>query len=105
MKCINNAKWWSLAALLLFVAATFQIASSHFIPGAVFFGAASCFTAAAGKYRLERGSLMRKPDRTRRKAPVVIDTHNGLGGTNAVKAGQTVPGICRAGHEIQGGDA
>ncbi len=62
MKCINNAKWWSLAALLLFVAATFQIASSHFIPGAVFFGAASCFTAAAGKYQKQEAAGKGQPD-------------------------------------------
>ena len=51
MKNNNAAKYWSLAALLMFVAATFQIVSERFLLGAVCFGAAACFLAAAGKYR------------------------------------------------------
>ncbi len=45
------AKCWSFAALLMFVAATFQITSEHFLIGAVCLGSAACFLAVAGKYR------------------------------------------------------
>ena len=45
------SKWWSLAAVLMFTAATFQIVSVRFLPGAICFGAAACFLRAAGKYR------------------------------------------------------
>ena len=45
------SKCWSLAALLMFAAATFQIAVDRFPIGAVCFGSAACFLAAAGKYR------------------------------------------------------
>ena len=51
MKNKDIAKWWSLAAVLMFAAAVFQIVSEHFIVGAIFFGAAVCFLSAAGKYR------------------------------------------------------
>ena len=51
MKNKDIAKWWSLAAVLMFAAATFQIVSERFLIGAVCFGAAACFMAAAGKYR------------------------------------------------------
>ena len=51
MKNKNIAKCWSLAALLMFVTATFQIVSERFLIGAVFFGAAVCSLSAAGKYR------------------------------------------------------
>ena len=51
MKNKDIAKWWSLAAVLMFTAATFQIVSGHFLLGAVCFGAAACFLAAAGRYR------------------------------------------------------
>ena len=54
MKNKKIAKWWSLAAVLMFAAATFQIVSERFLLGAVCFGAAACFMAAAGKYRKSR---------------------------------------------------
>ena len=51
MKSKDIAKWWSLAAVLMFAAAVFQIVSEHFLLGAICFGAAACFLTAAGKYR------------------------------------------------------
>ena len=51
MKSKDIAKYWSLAAVLMFAAATFQIVSERFLIGAVCLGAAACFMAAAGKYR------------------------------------------------------
>ncbi len=54
MKNKDIAKWWSLAAVLMFAAAVFQIVSERFLLGAICFGAAACFMAAAGKYR-EKG--------------------------------------------------
>ena len=51
MKSKDIAKWWSLAAVLMFAAAVFQIVSERFLLGAICFGAAACFMAAAGKYR------------------------------------------------------
>ena len=47
----KKSKWLALAALLMFTAATFQFVSEHFILGAVFCGAAACFTASASVYR------------------------------------------------------
>ena len=55
MKNSTIAKCWTLAALLMYVTATFQIVSEHFILGAVFFGAAVCFTSVAAKYRKKDG--------------------------------------------------
>ena len=40
----------TLAALLLFVAATFQIADDKMLLGVIFFAAASCFSSLAGIY-------------------------------------------------------
>ena len=51
MKNKDTAKWWSLAAVLMFAAATFQIVSERFLLGAICFGAAACFLSLAGKYR------------------------------------------------------
>ena len=51
MKSKDIVKWWSLAAVLMFAAAVFQIVSERFLLGAIFFGAAACFMTAAGKYR------------------------------------------------------
>ena len=51
MKNSTIAKCWTLAALLMFVTATFQIVNGNFIVGAVCFGSAACFMAAAAKYR------------------------------------------------------
>ena len=41
-------KWFRLAAVFMFTAATFQIVNDHFILGAVFFCSAVCFASAAG---------------------------------------------------------
>ena len=54
MKSKDIAKWWSLAAVLMFAAAVFQIVSERFLLGAICFGAAACFLTAAGKYRKKR---------------------------------------------------
>ena len=45
------SKWWYLAALFMFVAATFYIVGDHFILGAIFFACAACFLFTAGKYK------------------------------------------------------
>ena len=51
MKNKDIAKCWSLAAVLQFATAVFQIVSERFLLGAICFGAAACFLSAAGKYR------------------------------------------------------
>ena len=51
MKNKDIAKCWSLAAVLQFATAVFQIVSERFLLGAICFGAAACFLTAAGKYR------------------------------------------------------
>lgn len=57
------SKWMNLAALLLFVVATFQIVSDHFLLGAVYFGAAVCFmTAAAGFKKKETKAEQKDPE-------------------------------------------
>ena len=48
------AKWMSLAAVLLFTAATFQITSDHVWLGMAFLGGASCFACAARKYHRKK---------------------------------------------------
>ena len=45
------SKWLALAALLMFVGATFQITGDHYIPGAVCFAAAASFAYSAYVYR------------------------------------------------------
>ena len=45
------SKWLTLAALLMFVGATFQITSDHYILGAVCFVAAASFAYSANLYR------------------------------------------------------
>ena len=45
------SKWLALAALLMFVGATFQITGDHYIPGAVCFVAAASFAYSANVYR------------------------------------------------------
>ena len=45
------AKWLALAALLMFVGATFQITSDHYILGAICFVAAASFAYSANVYR------------------------------------------------------
>ena len=56
MKARQMAKWMALAALLMFVAAVFQIASDRFWIGLVFIGAGACFSAAAASYRKKAGA-------------------------------------------------
>ena len=46
----NVSKWMYLAAVLMFAAAVLQITNDKFILGAIFFGSAVCFMAAARKY-------------------------------------------------------
>ena len=55
MKARQMAKWMALAALLMFVAAVFQIASDRFWIGLVFIGAGACFSAAAASYQKKAG--------------------------------------------------
>lgn len=45
------SKWMTLAALLMFVGATFQITSDHYILGAICFCAAASFAYSANVYR------------------------------------------------------
>ena len=47
----KKAKWLALAALLMFVGATFHIANDHFLSGIICFGAAAAFTSSANVYR------------------------------------------------------
>ena len=60
MKNSTIAKCWTFAALLMFVAATFQTASENFVVGAVCFGAAACFMAAAARCRKKEAEENRK---------------------------------------------
>ena len=62
MKNKDIVKWWTLAAVLMFAAATFQIVSEHFLLGAIFFGSAVCFTSAAGIYRKKATEENRQKD-------------------------------------------
>ena len=45
------SKWLTLTALLMFVGATFQITSDHYILGAICFVAAASFAYLANLYR------------------------------------------------------
>ncbi len=47
----KKSKWLALAALLMFVGATFQIANDHPVLGIICFGAAAAFTTSANVYR------------------------------------------------------
>ena len=51
MKNKKVSRWWNLAAVFMFAAATFQIVNDHFLLGAIFICAAVCFMSAAGIYR------------------------------------------------------
>ena len=62
MKNSRIAKCWTLAALLMFVTATIQIVNENFVIGAITFGAATCFMAAAAKYRKKEAEENRKND-------------------------------------------
>ena len=48
---IKISKWLALAALLMFVGATFQITSDHYLLGAIWFVAAASFAYSANLYR------------------------------------------------------
>ena len=45
------SKWLALAALLMFVGATFQITSDRYVLGAICFAAAASFAYSANLYR------------------------------------------------------
>ena len=45
------SKWLARAGLLMFVGATFQITSDHYILGAICFAAAASFAYSANLYR------------------------------------------------------
>ena len=62
MKNSTIAKCWTLAALLMFVTATLQIVNENCVIGAITFGAATCFMAAAAKYRKKEAEENRKND-------------------------------------------
>ena len=47
----KKSKWLTFAALLMFVAATFQITSDHYMPGVICFAAAVSFCCSAEVYR------------------------------------------------------
>ena len=47
----KKSKWMALAALLMFVGATFQITSDHYMLGVICFAAAVSFSCSANVYR------------------------------------------------------
>ena len=57
----SSSKLFNLAALLMFVAAVFQIANNNIIIGACFLGAGTCFLAA-GKNFKEKEAAENKQD-------------------------------------------
>ena len=54
------SKWLTLAALLMFAGATFQITSGHTIPGIICFAAAVSFSCSAEVYRKKEKEANRK---------------------------------------------
>ncbi len=52
------SRWPAFAAVLMFVAATFQITSDRFIPGAILFGSGACFAAVANLYRKKENEFI-----------------------------------------------
>ena len=54
------SKWLAFAALLMFVGATFQITSDHYILGAICFAAAASFAYSANLYRKKETKKSRK---------------------------------------------
>ena len=54
------SKWLTLAALLMFAGATFQITSDHCMPGVVCFAAAVSFCCSAEVYRKKEKEEKRK---------------------------------------------
>ena len=57
-KKISN--WLTLAALLMFAGATFQITSDHYMPGIVCFAAAASFSCSAEVYRKKQKEVNQK---------------------------------------------
>ena len=47
----KKSRWMALAALLMFVGATFQITSDHYMLGVIYFAAAVVFFCFANVYR------------------------------------------------------
>ena len=81
MKYNSIAKWWMLAAVLMFAAATFQIVREHFLLGAVSFGATACcpLRADTGRKRQRRtAKRKRNPVLMKNKVLVVIDVQNDI---------------------------
>ena len=54
------SKWLALAALLMFVGATFQITSDHYMLGVVCFAAAVSSSCSAEVYRKKEKEVNRK---------------------------------------------
>ena len=54
------SKWLTLAALLMFAGATFQLTSDHYMPGVVCFAAAVSFSCSAEVYRKKEKEVNRK---------------------------------------------
>ena len=54
------SKWLALAALLMFVGATFQIISDHYMLGVVCFAAAVSFSCSAEVYRKKEKEVNQK---------------------------------------------
>ena len=54
------SKWLTLAALLMFVGATFQITSDHYMLGVVCFAAAVSFSCSAEVYRKKEKEVNQK---------------------------------------------
>ena len=50
----NISKWLDLAVILMFCAATFQIADGRWIPGAVCFGGAAVLMCIIGMYKKKK---------------------------------------------------
>jgi hypothetical protein len=61
LKRLEYSKWLSVAALLMFVGATFQIADGHWVLAAVCFGPAASFMAlSAERGKLENDELQQR---------------------------------------------
>ena len=54
------SKWLTLAALLMFAGATFQITSNHYMLGVVCFAAAVSFSCSAELYRKKEKEASQK---------------------------------------------
>jgi len=50
-KMISKSTCFALAALFMFVGATFQITSDHYMLGVIYFAAAAGFSCSANVYR------------------------------------------------------